>query len=276
MPEGPEVAIITDGLNSLLKGKHILEITFNDKGRYKNKTPNGFDNFKEKMPINVKSIKCKGKFIYWEFDNNEYMFNTLGMSGVWTLNEKKHTVLTIKYKNKITDTKENYLYFDDVRHFATVKFVDSKNELNKKLKTIGPDMLNDDSIAFDDFDKILNKHKTKNITVVLMNQTIISGVGNYLKSEVLYDTKISPHRDISSLTEQERKKLFKSIREKTKKSYKSGGMSKRDYVDINNKAGNFGFQLQVYGKKEDSLGNKIKVETTKDKRTTYWVENIQK
>lgn len=276
MPEGPEVAIITDGLNTLLNGKYITQIIFNEKSRYKNKTPNGFDNFKDKLPTKINSIKCKGKFIYWEFDNRIYMYNTLGMSGIWTLVEKNHTVLTIKYKNKVTDSQENYIYFDDVRHFATIKFVDSKNELNKKLKTIGPDMLSDNSITFQDFNKILNKHKNKNITVVLMNQTIISGVGNYLKSEVLYDTKISPHRDVSSLTDIEKKKLFKSIRDKTRKSFKAGGMSRRDYVNIHNKTGDFGFQLEVYSKAKDKLGNVIKRETTKDNRTTFWVESIQK
>lgn len=275
MPEGPEVAIISEGLNNLLKGKEIIKFTLSSRGRYKTKAPDGFSDFKKKLSTKVTSIKCKGKFIYWEFASGHYMYNTLGLSGVWTKTRKKNTVCRIKYCDPVTK-KENKIYFDDVRHFGTLKFVDKVSELNEKLATLGPDMLSDTTITRAKFRDILKKQKDKNITVVLMNQKVMSGVGNYLKSEVLYEAEISPHRNCDSLSDAEIGRLYTAIKEKIKDSYDLGGMSRKDYADINNKKGTYGTKLKVYGKKTDSKGNIIVSETTKDKRTTFWVKEVQK
>ena len=275
MPEGPEVAIISEGLNNLLKDKEIIKFTLSSRGRYKTKAPDGFSDFKKKLPTKVTSVKCKGKFIYWEFASGHYMHNTLGLSGVWTKTRKNNTVCRIKYCDPNTK-EENKIYFDDVRHFGTLKFVNTKKELDDKLATLGIDVLNDPAFTRAKFRHLLKKQKDKNITVVLVNMGIISGVGNYLKSEVLYDAKVSPHRTCDNLKDIEMSRLYDAIKEICKESYDLGGMSRKDYADINNKKGTFGTKLQVYGKKTDSKGNTIISETTKDKRTTFWVKEVQK
>lgn len=285
MPEGPEVAIITDGLNSLLKNKYIHQFILDEKGRYGKKAPDNFIDFSSSLPLKITSIKCKGKFIYWEFDNGMYMYNTLGMSGVWSKKKERNPVLEIIYSSrqkpiqdttKLTTNQFQSIYFMDQRHFATIKFVTTKKELETKLKTIGPDMLNDPDMSYDKFANIIKKQKSKNITTVLMNQKVISGVGNYLKSESLYHARISPHRTCDSLTDEELKTLYQAIRVKIVGSFNEGGVSKRHYKDIDDKQGQFTFKLEVYGLKKDKNGHKIKHELTLDKRFTYWVPEIQK
>ena len=59
-------------------------------------------------------------------------------------------------------------------------------------------------------------------------------------------------------------------------SYKNKGVSKRDFTDIDDNKGEYQYELEVYGKKFDKHGNKIKAEKTKDKRTTHWVVSLQK
>ena len=61
MPEGPEVTIISEGLNKLLKDKYIVLIEIDPKSRYAKKAPDGFIKFEENLPIKVKSIQNKGK-----------------------------------------------------------------------------------------------------------------------------------------------------------------------------------------------------------------------
>ena len=288
MPEGPEVAIITNGLADLLENKMINKVCIDNKSRYSKKKPVGFDEFEKALPLKVKSIKCKGKFIYWEFSNGTYMYNTLGLSGVWTKNKMSNIVIIMNYSidkiNNISKTnmehnscsKGKLLYFNDVRHFGTLKFVNSKKELEKKLKTIGPDMLHDKDMSYNKFKMMMNKCKNKNITVVLMHQRIMSGVGNYLKSEALYASKISPHRSCDTLKDTELRRLYKEIRSKIKESFKMGGMSRKDYKDINNKSGNFSSKLEVYGKTVDKYSNIVEKFTSNDGRTTYWVKKVQK
>ena len=272
MPEGPEVTIIKEGLNKILKNKLIITIEILEGSRYKKKLPDNYGHFIDNIPLKINSIENKGKLIYFNFDKNITMINTLGMSGIWSHKREKHASIKLFYKSQ---NFIKHLYFIDQRHFGTIKFLKTKMELNDKLKTIGPDILNDDKMNLDLFKNILTKHKNKNITSVLMNQKIISGIGNYLKSESLYLAKISPFRIINTLTEEELYRLYQSCRVKIVGSYNSGGVSLKHYKDIDDRQGQFTFKLEVYGKKKDKLGNTIKHDMTPDKRFTYWVPSIQ-
>ena len=79
----------------------------------------------------------------------------------------------------------------------------------------------------------MEKHKSKNITKVLMNQAIISGCGNYIKSEALYRSKISPLRLISEIEQDKLTKLLQSLKQVITESYLSQGASIMNYTDVN-------------------------------------------
>ena len=112
-------------------------------------------------------------------------------------------------------------------------------------------------------------------TYLLLTSQSKSGVGNYLKSEILYQARVSPHAIINNIPDQKILEIFKITLEKINTSYKSGGASVRDYSDIKGKEGTFSFTFAVYKKKKDPLGNKIVMEKTKDGRTTHWVPELQ-
>ena len=271
MPEGAEVRIIAEELNEYLKNKNLILIEVLG-GRYKKHgNPAGMNDFLKTLPAKVKEVKWKGKLIYFVFDNGWYMLNTLGMSGGWTPNKEKHSNVSFTFEKP-----PNNIYFRDMRNFGTIKFINGEKNLNDKLSKIGPDMLND-STTFDIFKKNMKKkiNENKPISQILMDQKHVSGVGNYIKSESLYISKISPHRKLKDINEDELKSLFNAIKKVIISSYKSQGMSLRDYKDFEDKPGEYQFKLVVYGRKFDDLGNKVKTETTKDKRTTHWVPEVQ-
>jgi len=143
------------------------------------------------------------------------------------------------------------------------------------LKSIGPDLLNDKNMNYQVFKKIMDKHKEKNIVKVLMDQKYISGIGNYLKSEILYHSGINPHNIIKNIPESKMKELYQSARLKIVGSYNKGGASLRHYADIDDKKGQFEFTFEVYNKKVDKNGYKVIAEDTLDKRRTYWVKEKQ-
>lgn len=282
MPEAPEVSLITLQLNKELKNANILEFIFSKGGRYQSKSPIGFIDIKNSLPLKIVSIKNKGKFIYWEFSNGMYMFNTLGLSGIWMNKKGRNPSIEIIY-NKINEnegskiTKNQTIYFDDQRHFGTVKFVKNLSELEKKLKTIGPDILNstDKELNYTIFKDRLTKKKNWNITKALMNQSIISGIGNYIKAESLYVAGISPHLQVYEIDDIRLNKLYNAAKDITIKSFQLQGMSLRHFKDIKGNEGEFVENLEVYGRKIDKNGNKVIREITKDGRTTYWVKEIQ-
>lgn len=273
MPEGPEVKILVDQLNLKLKNSTITDFIINS-GRYSKNKPANFDNFTKSLPLKINSVNCKGKFIWFELSNDWMIWNTLGLSGGWKTEKTKHGHITLK---SVLKDKEMVLYYDDYRNFGTFKFMNNTKDLEKKLKDLGTDVLGSD-FNKEYCLKILNnsRNQKKTLPEVLMNQKLFCGVGNYLKSEILYQSKISPFRLISDLNDKEKEDIFKNTKSISYQSYKKGGASVRDFSDLDNDKGLYTDVLKVYFKKTDSLGNKVKKETTKDKRTTHWVPEIQK
>ena len=267
MPEGPEVKTMSDNLNSRLQNKEIIEINY----LRQNKVPNNYIFLQSILPLRVKEINAKGKMLYFLFDKHIYMIITLGMTGIWSLEKHKHTTLEIKY---LDNNKEKSVYFVDVRKFGKIYIYKHKEEFEKKLDSIGPDLLNRNDFNFDLFKDILMKKKHWNITKALMDQSLMSGIGNYLKSEILYASKISPHRNIEDLSGEELKTLYTQARKIIKKSYELGGLSAKDFVNIEGKEGKSYKLIKVYCMDKID-GKKIKREKTKDGRTTHWVPEVQ-
>ena len=290
MPEGPEVTVIREGLNSLLKGHQIYGLEILPTSRFAKKSPDGYNDFIKTLPTRIESVESKGKFIYFKFTNGWTMFNTLGMSGDWYHKNKNHSSLKLRYSltkkktdelpknmtlDSLTDKQFNILYFVDQRRFGTVKFVKNQTDLVKKLKTIGPDILNDKTLTFEVYKKIMRKRNKINITKVMLNQSIISGIGNYLKAEILYQCKMSPHVKIEDIPDWKLEELYKVSKLKINASYHARGASVRHYSDIEDRKDVFEFQFIVYNQKKDKLGNPVVREKTPDKRTTHWVPKVQ-
>ena len=271
MPEGPEVRKTVDWLQNF-KGKTIENIGIIS-GRYgKKKEIPGWDILE--YPVTLKDVQCKGKFIYFTFSyensNKEcYLFNTLGMSGMWTNVQGKHSRVAFFFK----DTEP--LYFNDVRNFGTLKFVNDKKDLDKKLKSIGPDVLNT-TVNTELFKSRLDKKPNWQIAKALMDQSVLSGIGNYLKAEILYASNISPHRLCSQLSYEEIESLAKESFSMTRASYQLGGATLMTYRQPNGDEGLYNRRFAVYNQSVCPKGYNIIKETTADKRTTHWVPNIQK
>ena len=263
MPEGPEVRKTVDWLQRF-KGKTLKNVGIIS-GRYgKKKEIPGWERFE--YPVFLKDINCKGKFIYFTFsDKTEdfYMFNTLGMTGMWSNVHSKHARVCFFFEDA------EPLYFIDVRNFGTLKIVDNIKALNKKLKSLGPDVLNSEvnqNTIRERFAKKLNKTIAEN----LMNQSVLSGIGNYLKAEILYACGISPHRLCDNISEKEYELLADACHYITRLSYRMGGATLLSYRQPNGEKGLYSRRFAVYNQKYDPDGNEVIKEKTLDKRTTHW------
>lgn len=259
MPESAEIQITVDELNKYLKGAELLKVIPSPDSRYKKTNFN--------IPqVKINSIGKKGKFIYWVLDNGQYIFNTLGLSGHWSLTKQPNTSLEVQYKK---NGNIHSLYLIDQLHFATFGLHDN---LESKLKSIGPDI---SDATFDIFKSQMNKYPNLAVGDALLNQKIVSGVGNYIRAEALYIAKISPFRKIKDISESELELLYKAIKFIVRKSYENGGASVTFFKDIKGQTGNFENYFAVYGKKMDKKGNPVSADKLDD-RTIYWVPAIQK
>lgn len=286
MPEGPEVRRSADYLGKLLVGKQLRSVGVNRNhggstgGRYANKDPEGLLELcgvlKETSGLRIHAVECKGKFMYWSVGDGWWVWCTYGMSGQWsTQKPDKHTALTL-WVDDGNGQGLLALNFRDPRHFGTVKFINDPDDVltKKKLASLGPDMLKNPPNDLE-FQLRLSRRALKTVAEVLMDQSVISGVGNYVKAEALYLAEISPHRLVSSLTPNEKKQLREQIVNVMGASYNSGGATIRTYVNPDGSKGGAQRRFAVYGNQTDPMGNPVVKEETKDGRTTHWVPAVQ-
>jgi len=271
MPELPEVARTAINLHTALVDKDLTEIKVHS-GRYsRHGNPKGMDEFVILLPAKIKSVDFHGKLIIFEFEMSDgsswWCWNTLGMSGGWRTAATKHGHVEFV-------TADGSVWFTDVRNFGTLKFTNSRKETLKKIEGIGPNYLKEE-ISDEVFKKQLMKTPDSDICQALMNQHLIGGVGNYIKAEVLYRSRISPHRKVKNLSIQEFSTLNRECRQVIIESFGKGGSSFRNYLGLDGDAGEFPFFFRVYGRSECYMGYKVITETTSDGRTTHWVPQLQ-
>jgi len=197
--------------------------------------------------------------------SDTYLAYHLGMTGYWSQNKKKHAHIKIA-------TNKNTLYFHDTRRFGNIKIINTK--LLDSKYNIDLDLLNSSSSINDQSDFILSLIKTnREVCKVLLDQQYFLGVGNYLKSEILYKSKIHPNTKWNKLSLQEKKSICINTKISMQESYICGGAQIKDFKNPENDSR---LKLNVYNKKLTKEGQEIIKGKTADNRISYWCPNIQK
>lgn len=266
MPEGPECKKYAEDLAKRVSGRSIVSIDILS-GRFASKSPSGLEDFAKALPLSVVGAGVHGKFIYWILNDEYSIWSTLGMTGQWSAIETNHSRVRF-------NLSDGPVFFNDQRNFGTLKFVRGKYQLIEKLNSLGPDMLSTD---VDDvtFCERFRKHSGWEITKALMDQSIVSGVGNYIKADSLWLARISPKRKVGSLSDEELFRLNHSIKQIMRESYQNGGASIKTYRTFDGLEGEYSTKFLVYNQSHDPDGNPVIKETTEDNRTTHWVPNVQ-
>ena len=288
MPEGPECTRTARQLDRAVRGKNLININFIS-GRYTKNLPTGFGSFycdlEDDGPFPVKAVHNKGKFIYWELGDLlpiYYIYTTLGMTGNFKLQPSKHTRMAFYFDD------DTAVYYNDQRNFGTIKFVDKESDLQAKLRSIGPDMLNN-PCTLSEFNTRARGNPSWSVVKWLMDQKKISGVGNIYKSESLFLAGIAPHRTMGSLDEEELEKLYYAICKVLSASYESGWATIRNYSDLYNNHGKYtrfasnpseivearGGHVMVYNQQKDIYGHPVERIKLDDGRTTFWSPAVQ-
>ncbi len=269
MPELPEVQTTVKGLQVLIHNQ-ISNVKINStKIRYD--IPKDI----KKILKNNRFIRIYriGKYILFDLNNNYSLIIHLGMSGRLqiirsaNLSKKKHNHIILSIKNK-------KLLFNDPRKFGFVDIRKTKEIHNiKYIKVLGIDAL----------DKKINTAYIKNkigksvvpIKQILLNQRIISGIGNIYASEILYDAKISPFVSGFKLNDEEITRIIKSIRKILIKAINAGGSTLRDYSSSDGTLGNFQKYFKVYGKEGCKVSGKEIKRIIQYGRSTFFCPEVQ-
>jgi formamidopyrimidine-DNA glycosylase len=267
MPELPEVHTTATELNSLIKNKKIVDIWTSYKSSYYQnqiKDPAYFKKFKSQIKnCKVVSVERRAKNILINLDNNKTILVHLKMTGhllygkfkkekgEWIPNQKGPLNDKMNGWIRLVFTLSNgkHLALSDLRKFAKVT-------LETDLDHLGPEPL-ERAFTFDVFKKQINKKPTGKIKTVLMNQELISGIGNIYSDEALWMSKIDPETPVKKLISQPNsrqaddklKLLLKNIKEVLRKGIKLSGDSMSDYRRPDGSPGEFQKHHRVYQRK---------------------------
>ena len=249
MPELPEVEVVTRSLKKTIKNRKIIKIIVNNRN-LRFKVPESFESIlKNKI---VKNVTRKSKYIIFDFGKHFYLILHLGMSGTLHIPSKKITNLSF-YSNPTLPKKHNHVIFEfnkikliynDPRRFGYFKVLNNKLSFDNYFTRIGPEALGKNFNLIYLKNKI--KNRKKNIKNFLLDQKIVSGIGNIYANEILYKSQISPMKSVSKLNSIELIKIIKYSKITLKNAIKFGGSSIKDFKGIYGGGGRFQTKFTVY------------------------------
>ena len=273
MPELPEVQTV---INNLKKQK-IIDLKITDVKIFKNKILKNstFSEFK-KFIVNEKIIDFQriGKYIVICLTNKKYLVIHLRMEGkLFILKEneikKRHLMIYLKLNNNL-----NLCYYDS-RMFGTFHiFNEQEFKNNRMINKIAIDPLNE---KFNyKFLKEKIKSSKKPIKSVLLDQEIVSGIGNIYANEILFCAKINPLKKANTLTDKNFKDIVLCSKKILTKAVKMNGTTIFSFKFDKNHSGGYQDYLKVHGKKICSICKKPIEKIKINSRGTYFCKQCQK
>jgi DNA-formamidopyrimidine glycosylase len=278
MPEGPEVRTVADKLRPVLVNKIITN-------SYVGERANTAGFFNLKYPATIIGTRSHGKKIIIDLNTGHMIIISLGMVGRLQMEQGNHSHVRLdisdyEIKGSFKIMKNSFsLYFDDYRYMGGVDVIPNNN-IQMYFVNIGPDILqlslkDETWISLDNWIGIFcrKKLRTRTISDILLDQSFVSGIGNYLRAEILYYSRINPKRTVNSLTKEEWDRIRICSHNIIKISYSYGGFTIKSFISPDGEPGRY--PAAVYGKTHDPLGNPVEKIKTKGGQTIHWVPSIQ-
>ena len=249
MPEFPEVHVVIEKLKTKVLNKTILGIDVlrtqtieGDPASFKNKLVGG----------TIKDIEQVGKFLVFHLSNNNVLISHLRMEGKYFFKDE-NAALT-KHDLVVFHLNENKkLIYNDTRRFGRMSVESEANYMDvPPLNNVGPDpfKMKDASRLEKAF-----KNKTISIKTALLDQSIMSGLGNIYTDEVLFETKVHPETPAKMVNRKKLEEILVVSRAVLEKAMLAGGSTIHSFQSEEGIAGDFQVQLKVYGKKDSSCPN---------------------
>jgi formamidopyrimidine-DNA glycosylase len=279
MPELPEVQTTVEGINKTVKGLRVNDVwTSYESQYYKDKEsvkcPKYFKKFKEAVTgakivsaqrrakniiINLENgisvlihMKMTGHIMYGKYVFDKELSKDRIKNDPWKPDKSESEALRDPFNRHIrlvfSLSNKKHLVLSDTRKFAKVVFLNTENMYHTPhLSHLGPEPL-DKTTTYEVFKKQISKKPEGRIKNVLMDQTLLSGVGNIYSDEALWSSSIHPETKPKNIPEENFKKLYKSTLDVLSKGIDFGGDSMSDYRNIHGEKGAFQTKHNAYRK----------------------------
>lgn len=271
MPEIAEVRTVASVLKKQILNKKIKNVNI----LYKGIVTNDINFFKKSLINNqILDIKTKGKWLLF-YLNDYILLSHLRMEGKYFIKNKSDDIN--KHEHVIFEFEDFTLRYHDTRKFGKMTIIKYEElETFESLKKLGPEPFDKDLTK----EYLYGKIKNKNISIktLLLDQTIINGLGNIYANEVLFESGINPTRLGNEITINECQRIIDSSIKIIKKAVSEGGTTIKSYTSSLGVHGNYQKYLRVHMKENELCINcKNKIKKIKlNGRSTYYCSKCQK
>ncbi len=270
MPELPEVETIRRQLEKKLPGKKINKVQIID-------CPNADKRIRTLNGVKILGVRRRAKTLIIDLNNNNSNNNKsllihLKLTGQLIFrNDQKRE----RFTRVIFYLSSGGLLFNDMRKFGFIKLVPTAKVEQEIHEKHGPEPFDKD-FTIKRFEDILVRKKNSKIKPLLMDQKVISGLGNIYAQEACFVAGIRPGRTAGSLDKKEQKRLYSAIKKVLLSAIKFHGTSFDSiYVDAYGKPGGFGQRLHVYQQEKCRRCGQKLISVRLGGRGTWYCERCQ-
>lgn len=282
MPELPEVETTVRSLNRKVKNLRIIDVWSSydsafHSGKNNIKDVKYFKKFKKSVTgkkilgaeriakniiINLSDnisilvhMKMTGHFLYGKYEKSG---NTWQPTEKGPLNDPMNRFIRVVF----TLSNGKHLAFSDLRKFAKIFYFPTEEKTSlPDLRAIGPDALSS-SLSFLKFKKQLLKKPNGKVKQIIMDQSVIAGIGNIYSDEMLWEAGIHPFSKPRKVSDLKLHKTFKVMQKILKTAIKTGGDSTSDFRGIDGRPGGYQHFHKAYRQtdkpcQKPSCGGKI-------------------
>ncbi|XP_023212574.1 uncharacterized protein LOC111615391 [Centruroides sculpturatus] len=272
MPELPEVTTVVNYLAKHLTGARIEDVSVGKDKFVKEITAGVFQTRLIGQQIN--QITNRGKFIVFHLSQQTVMLSHLRLEGRYRLAQGQ-LVLGPQDHLVFHLDQNRHLIYNDSRQFGTFQLRKSDDwQKVPPISKLGPDPF---QITPRELYQKLQKTSVA-LKTVLLDQSVMVGLGNIYVNEVLWDQKVNPSLPSKKLDLAETTQILTSARQILKKAIEFGGSSIKTFLAFNDQAGQFQNFLKVHGKVNLPCPRcQTKIAKTKvGQRGTYYCPNCQR
>jgi formamidopyrimidine-DNA glycosylase len=226
MPEGPEVKTVARTLSENLVGERLSELWHSE---FTLRRAVNYAHLKLLKHKTITSVKSYGKVLFIHVDNQCAIMAQLGMTGQLVVEERDAPLLKHTHIRWQLENSNRELRYVDPRRFGCF---DSCDELRAQqiIDKLGPDPFCITKLQEEQIIKNM-RASSRAIKAVLLDQNIISGVGNIYASESLFLARINPLVRACDISYNSYVKLIASIKQVLNLAYKNSGTTFSNYVD---------------------------------------------
>jgi formamidopyrimidine-DNA glycosylase len=241
MPELPEVETVVRDLRPLVAGRRVTRV---EAGTRKLREPWSTEWGQRLRGRNVRRVWRRGKWIILDLDDGSALVVHLGMTGRFTAvpaaaPREPHTHLVFTLDNGTE------LRFRDTRRFGSVRLFADAEAVRQFLDArLGPEPFD---LPKDAWRQAL-RGTQRSLKAVLLDQSVVAGVGNIYADEALHAARLPPHQRGSDTTPAQAERLRRAVAEVLERAIASRGSTIRDYVGGSGLQGGFQEEFRVYGR----------------------------